>query len=104
MCEFIHSLTQPGAYYLGPCVLNCDCHEALELVIFIMHPCCSVLADRAAREKQSSTEGPNDEPVRDEYLKLRQFEQPGDLVTLPSGIQYRWVILGWTIGVSVLWS
>eukprot|EP00803_Ostreobium_quekettii_P007037 evm.model.scf_447EXC.2 EVM.evm.TU.scf_447EXC.2 scf_447EXC:14068-17358(-) len=44
---------------------------------------------REAREKETDVEGSNDEDVRGEYLKLRQYEQPGELVTLPSGVQYR---------------
>eukprot|EP00210_Caulerpa_lentillifera_P001085 g1046.t1 len=37
------------------------------------------------REKRAQQNESQSESTRDEYLKLRQFEQPGDLVTLPNG-------------------
>lgn len=50
--------------------------------------CLCKLPDRERREEKESETG---ESARDEYLKTRQFEQPGELITLPSGIQYRWL-------------
>lgn len=41
------------------------------------------------REKRTIQD---EDSVRDEYLKMRQYEQPGDLVTLPNGFQYRFVL------------
>lgn len=32
--------------------------------------------------------------ARDEMLEVRQYEQPGTLVTLPSGVQYRELLEG----------
>eukprot|EP00877_Chromochloris_zofingiensis_P013386 jgi/Chrzof1/8300/Cz03g05120.t1 len=43
---------------------------------------------REARQAQDAAEGGAGD-VQAERLKYRQYEQPGDLVTLPSGIQYR---------------
>ncbi|GMH40179.1 hypothetical protein BSKO_08083 [Bryopsis sp. KO-2023] len=44
--------------------------------------------------KQKEEESGSEESARDEYLQTRQFEQPGELVTLPSGIQYREMLAG----------
>jgi hypothetical protein len=35
-----------------------------------------------------------DDDAREAKLKLKQYEQPGELVTLPSGIQYRELLEG----------
>ncbi|KAG2485435.1 hypothetical protein HYH03_015814 [Edaphochlamys debaryana] len=38
--------------------------------------------------------GSGPESVQEERLRLRQFEQPGTLVTMPSGLQYRELAVG----------
>lgn len=42
--------------------------------------------------EQREAEGLGD--ARDEYLEKRQYEQPGTLVTLPSGVQFRELLEG----------
>lgn len=62
--------------------------------MFKVSPLNSPTPDRRppVREKQRLKESP-EQTTRDEYLKLRQFEQPGVLVTLPNGLQYRYISL-----------
>lgn len=45
-------------------------------------------------KKAEASEGEDEESVRDTFLKTRQYEQPGVLVTLPNGIQYREILEG----------
>jgi FKBP-type peptidyl-prolyl cis-trans isomerase len=43
----------------------------------------------ASEDRLSATEG-----VQESKVRVRQYEQPGELVTLPSGIQYREILKG----------
>ncbi|KXZ43087.1 hypothetical protein GPECTOR_102g40 [Gonium pectorale] len=56
---------------------------------------------REARKVREAAEGADgtssdggSDAVREERLRYRQYEQPGTLVTLPSGIQYRELLEG----------
>ncbi|KAL6754716.1 hypothetical protein V8C86DRAFT_2694997 [Haematococcus lacustris] len=45
--------------------------------------------EREAREQAAVQAGESPLSIEDEKLRTRQYEQPGTLVTLPSGVQYR---------------
>ncbi|KAG2450904.1 hypothetical protein HYH02_004736 [Chlamydomonas schloesseri] len=48
----------------------------------------------ADADGSAASGGGGADSVRDERLKYRQFEQPGTLVTLPNGLQYRELLEG----------
>jgi hypothetical protein len=45
-------------------------------------------------QKESEEGGRPGEGVEESKMRLRQYEQPGELVTLPSGIQFREILEG----------